>query len=427
MSKTSNIGKGRELLDTGQKDMTKTGFLDQLYKDCQKDFNTMERVSDGDTDLWLPTGNAALDFVLSDKTKGGGYPFGRVIEIYGDTTTGKSMLGLLALIQTIHHQGGAGLLQDVENAVVAKFYRMLGGDPRYLFVDCPLHITSVYDNTCRFIEKVRAKSKEMPLLVVYDSLPISRSKVEFDLSKDDKPSREDMGRRAKEHSDGLRKIVPLIKGTPTIFIIINSLMATFAQFGPDQETRGGTGPKLWSSIRIHLMKGKKLYLRGGGTVGEYDKNKAGGKAQGEMVGIRGRLQVEKSRYTPPFREISFDILYRGGIHPYSGWFGALSQHSKAFQEAVTKGEGKVRAGYYVPAGTKPDDPDYTAKTFTANTFMQRLPEMPELLAAYPFDPKFGLPDDESLVAVDFAEGEKEDSVGEDGGSYEAEPTNAEEV
>lgn len=422
MVKRSNVGKGRDILEGNGTTVPQAAFLDELYKEVDKDFGGLDRADD-EYGLWCPTGSAALDFILTDQLKGGGWPFGRLIEIYGNSTTGKSMLGLLALKETIHRLGGVGLLLDVENALVAKFYRMLGGDPHLLAVKQPDYIEDVYTFASKFIRKVRAKSKDIPLTIVYDSLPASICFAEYKLGGS--VGKPDMSKRALAHRQGYRELLHLTKKTPTLWITINSLVATMAKFGPDQDTVGGTAPKLWSTIRLHLKNGKKLYVSKGGKLGTFDKDAAKGSQQ--LIGMRSEMEVEKTRYTAPFRRIGFDILYKGGIHPYSGWFQALQAHSSAFQPAFTK-DGKERAGYFAPAGVKPEDEGYGDKIFTANTFYKALPGLPNLLTEYPFDPDFGLPDESQLIEVEVgSDGGEEQVDREEGGAYSEEPTSADEV
>jgi len=422
MVKRSNVGKGKDILEGDGATVPQAAFLEELYKEVDKDFDGLDRADD-EYGLWCPTGSSALDFILTDELKGGGWPFGRLVEIYGNSTTGKSMLGLLALKKTIHQLGGVGLLVDVENSLVAKFYRMLGGDPHLLAVKQPEYIEDVYTFISKFVERVRSKSKNIPLTIVYDSLPASICFAEYKLGG--VVGKPDMSKRALAHRQGYREMLRITKRTPTLFICINSLIATMAKFGPDQTTVGGTGPKLWSTIRVHLMNGKKLYMGKAGKVATYDKEAVKGSQR--LIGMRSMLEIEKTRFTPPFRRIGFDILYRGGIHPYSGWFDALQMHSDAFQPAFTK-DGKERAGYFVPSGTKRDDKDYTGKIFTANTFYKALPTMPGLITDYPFDPDFGLPDDSQLITVDVGPDGKEEEVDrEESGNHAAKPASADEV
>lgn len=418
MGKKAGLSSGRDILEGPGVTIAHGSLLDSLFKEVQKDFINLERAADDTVDLWCPSGNAAVDLILSDKLRGGGYPFGRIIEYYGNESSGKSMMAMLACINCIQRLGGAALMLDVENAFVPGFYEKLGGDPRYLWVESPNNIPKTYDTGIKILDKVRKKKADLPMVVVVDSIPAMQSKEEADKALDQR----DMASRAREHRKGLARFMGEIKRTPTILIIINQLIATMAMFGPDQDTVGGTGPKYWSSVRMHLKKGKRLYRKASGKIVEFEKG-----AKNQTVGTRGRMVVEKTRFTAPFREVNFNIFYEGGIHPYSGWFKALLEHAKGkyFTEALTK-EGKIRAGYYVPKGAAPTD---TSIQFTENTFMDYLANHEELLSVYPYQEGFGLPKDEELEMIDLDEktGKPIESIPDDNEEIINDPNDASQV
>jgi len=419
MGRKANIGKGKEILEGPGVDIKHASLLDSLFDEVQKDFANLERAADETVDLWCPTGNAAFDLVLSDMVSGGGWPFGRIVELYGNASSGKTMLALFALMNTVHRLGGVAIILDVEKGFVPSFYEKLGGDPRYLWVESPNYISDCYETGIKVIQKVRAKHPDIPITVVYDSIPAALTKKEFEEALD---KSDPMG-RARDHRKGLSKVMTAIKRTKTLFIGINQLVSTMATFGPDQDTVGGTGPKYWSSVRVNLKKGKKIYLKGDGKVGEWSKD-----SRQRLVGTGGKLQVEKTRFTAPFRQIGFDIFYDSGIHPYSGWFEALRDHApgKFFKEALTQ-KGTIKSGYFVPNGCDQKD---TGAQFTSNTFMGVLAEHPEMRGIYPYDVDFGLPKPEELeeVEVDERTG-KEITVDseDDSGTFSNDPSDASEV
>jgi len=394
MGKKTGMAAGRDILEGPATTVRHADMLEGIFAEVQKDFKNLERASEDRTELWCPTGNAAVDMILSDLREGGGLPFGRIVEFYGNESSGKSMMSMLALKETIQRLGGVGILLDIENAFVESFYRKLGGDPNYLLIESPQNIPAVYELAIKLIQKIRSKHPDIPITVVYDSLPASLSKEEADKAMD----KRDMASRAREHRKGLASVVAAIKRQKTLFIIVNQLISTMAQFGPDQDTVGGTGPKYWSSIRMHLKKSKRLYLRSStGKIGDYTQ----GATDQQIVGVRGRLVVEKTRFTAPFREVQFNIFYDQGIHPYSGWFEALRDHApeKPFIPALTQ-KGTPKAGYFVPIGADPQD---TSAQFSSSSFLEALGKHPELLGGYPYDETFGLPREDELDAEDVDE------------------------
>lgn len=307
-----------ETIQTSQFDLVNT-----IFNDMKKDFENI-RLKDSQVDLFCPSGNASIDFVTSDKIGDGGWPYGRIVEIYGNESTGKSLLANLALIQCIHKQNGVGFLIDTENGFTPSFYRMLGGDPDSLIIYNPKHADDAWDFILKATERVkvaRQKSGEnFPAMIAYDSLAASPTIEEFEKGM----GTVDYGKRAKAHYQGCRLVTEALRENNILLFVVNQLRATLAMFGPDQESVGGKAMKYFASVRCHLKRGQKLYQSNDGDIAV--KTKSGAKAGDKFVGIRCKFQIEKTRFTVPFREVEFDLFFKGGLSPFSGWFDALHNH-----------------------------------------------------------------------------------------------------
>ena len=390
------MARKKTILDSKTVQTTTTdraSLIDAIFKDLNKTFAEV-RLREGDYQC-CPSGNAAVDFIATDRMDGtGGWPFGRIIELYGNESTGKSMLGYLALINCIHSMNGIGVLIDSENSFTPSFYKLLGGDENELIKFPPKHINEVYEFMTTFMKTVRAKTPDRPMVIVYDSLAASPTLEEWTEGM----GTFDYGKRAKAHYQGCRLISDPIRQSKTLLLVVNQLRHTMSQFGPDQDTVGGLAMKYFASLRCHLKRGKRLYNVPGKGVEEKSSAKeiSALSKDARFVGIRGRFVVEKTRFTAPFREVRFDLFFRGGLSPFSGWFDALQNHwldkdgNNIIVGATAKEDpSKIRPGWYSVANEE--------GAFTKKTFLQWCVEKrPDLLVGYNIEDHTAVPDGDDL-------------------------------
>ena len=304
----------------------------------------------------VPTGSLSLDIALGL----GGLPKGRIIEVYGPESSGKTTVALHCVAE-VQKQGGIAGFIDAEHALDPVYAKNIGVDIDNLYIsqpDCGEQALEITETM------VRSGAVD---IVVVDSVAALVPKAEIDGDMGDSH----VGLQARLMSQALRKLTAVISKSNCIVIFINQLREKVGvMFGNPETTTGGRALKFYSSVRLDVRRTESL------------------KQAGEIVGNHVRVKVVKNKIAPPFREAEFDIMFGQGI----------SREGDVLDLAVNAGIVNKSGAWYAYEGDKIGQGRENAKTY-----IHENPAFFDMLEAKVRDFYFTQPEDEDAAVQEDSE------------------------
>jgi recombination protein RecA len=289
-------------------------FTAALIRDLNKEFGTRIAYNLSEMDAptivkrWIDTGSIQLNYAIRNAAEGG-YPEGRIIEISGAPSSGKSHLAYHAA-SVAQKLGGLVVYVDTENSVPVQKLADMGIDvrKRFVYVDthCTEEVFSIIESTITKAKQI--VEKNVPIVVIWDSVAATSPKAELDGEYEDNT----IGLQARVISKGMRKITGVIGQNNVTLICINQIREKIGvMYGDPTTTPGGKAIPFHASVRISLTSGTPVK----------DKD-------GNIIGIHVICTIKKNKVAPPFKKCEFDIIFGKGIVEHEYIFDEVRTHCK---------------------------------------------------------------------------------------------------
>ena len=255
---------------------------------------------------WVPTGSTLLDMIISNRPDGG-WPVGKVVEIFGEESTGKSFLADLALVNT-QRMGGLAILIDTESSRDPEWMKMMGMDLEKLLYFQPDYLEDTLDILEKLVAKITKKQSEKVVTIVVDSVAGARTKAESAIDYETTPK---IAEKARLISMAMRRITGMTAHMNVCLIFTNQVRYKIGvMFGDPMTTPGGKGLPFASSVRLVLTrKGKE-------------------ENHGLISAVGVKAHVRKNRVGPPLRTTHFMIYFNEGIRDEEDWIDVLLDHGE---------------------------------------------------------------------------------------------------
>jgi len=286
-------------------------FTSDLIKALNKErgtrvaYNLSTDESPTHVNRWISTGSQLLDYIVSNR-RNGGLPEGRIVEIFGPPSIGKSHIAT-QIARSTQQMDGIVVYIDTENATSIENLNALGVDinKRFVYVDthCTEEVLSIAEST---ILKAKAMQKDVPVTIIWDSVAASSPRAELVGDYD----KESIGLQARAISKGMRKITGVIANENVLMVCLNQIRTKVGVlYGDPTTTPGGMAIPFHSSVRIKLGAGSPIL--------DKDKN---------PIGINVSAKTIKNKVTAPFRTTNFQIHFGIGIKEHEEVFDILRKH-----------------------------------------------------------------------------------------------------
>lgn len=316
-----------------QKDNLIHDIISDLNKSNPETAMVLEDAVGAKISTFIPSGDPGIDEIL-----GGGWPCGRVVEVYGAESHGKTTLALHAIAEA-QKMDGITIFLDTEHALNMDRAKSIGIDLKKMIYAQPATMEEVFKYAEKIIDKVREHDTDRPVIIVWDSVAATPTKSEVDGDYGD----HNVGVHGRVMSQGLRKITSKISKQNILFLCVNQVRDKVGVvWGEKTTTPGGRALKFYSSIRVEIAR-----------TGQY-------KEGNNVVGISCVATVKKNKIAPPFGKAEFNILFEeenGGIDTIgsvldAGYDMGILGNSRGWYEIDGKKYRKIEARTFLRKNPK---------------------------------------------------------------------------